>query len=81
MRLNVLGDLHLEFGPVDFVELAELMECMLALAGYAVTVVHNGGDAIEKLKNQPADLAIQDIDMPGPNGFEVCRFVKRQKER
>lgn len=64
----------------DFVELAELMECMLAMAGYAVTVVHNGDDAIEKLKNQPADLAILDIDMPGPSGFEVCRFVKRQKE-
>jgi DNA-binding response OmpR family regulator len=65
----------------DFVELAELMECMLAMAGYAVTVVHNGDDAIEKLKNQPTDLAILDIDMPGTNGFEVCRFVKGQKER
>jgi CheY-like chemotaxis protein len=64
----------------DFVELAEMMKCALADAGYAVTVVHDGNQAVERLKADAADLVVLDIDMPGANGFEVCRFVKSREE-
>jgi CheY-like chemotaxis protein len=64
----------------DFIELAEMMRFALADAGYAVTVVHDGNQAVEMLKTDAADLAVLDIDMPGATGFEVCRFVKSREE-
>src|SRR5262249_6449937 len=45
--------------------------------GYAVTVAQNGREAIELLGGRRFDLVLLDIMMPGMNGLEVLKFLRR----
>jgi two-component system invasion response regulator UvrY len=38
----------------------------------------NGVEVIEKLRDEPFDLVLLDITMPGKNGLDVLRDVKRE---
>lgn len=44
---------------------------------YAVAVAKNGREAIELLGERPFDLVLLDIMMPGMNGLEVLKFLRR----
>ena len=47
------------------------------LEGYQlVGEANNGTEAIQLLKNNSADIAVLDIDMPEQNGIEVARYIK-----
>jgi len=56
---------------------AKLLEQVLTAHGYRVFVSHNGGAALNHIKAGPPDLVISDILMPGMDGFELCRQVRR----
>src|SRR3954451_23073206 len=45
--------------------------------GYEVTGVKSGREAIELLGGRRFDLVLLDIMMPGMNGLEVLRFLRR----
>lgn len=45
-------------------------------AGYAVTTAIDGIDALERLRMQPADLVVSDVEMPRLNGFDLTRQIK-----
>ena len=64
----------------DYRQLAKLMEWALIQAGYEVTVVHDGRTAVSKLRTEPVDLAILDIDLPELSGFDVCCFLRSQPQ-
>jgi two-component system response regulator MprA len=54
----------------------------LALHSYEVDVVAGGGEAINRLGQPPhPDAVILDILMPGIDGLEVCRFMRRVGDR
>jgi putative two-component system response regulator len=44
--------------------------------GNQVTVAANGREALDRVAAQLPDLVLLDLDMPGPNGLEVCRRLK-----
>ncbi len=44
--------------------------------GYVVDSAYNGVEALEKFRENPPDLVILDINMPGMNGIEVLRQMK-----
>lgn len=44
--------------------------------GYEVISALNGEEALEKYRENPPDLVILDIQMPGMNGIEVLRQMK-----
>jgi CheY-like chemotaxis protein len=44
--------------------------------GYTVTGAMNGDEALEQFRNDPPNLVILDIQMPGMNGIEVLRQMK-----
>ncbi|QOY85113.1 response regulator transcription factor [Paludibaculum fermentans] len=44
---------------------------------YAVDIAFDGDAAIEKLSVNTYDLVILDIMLPGRNGFEICREMRR----
>ena len=56
-------------------ELSILSEC-LKNAGIIVKTAANGEDALTEVQNNPPDIIILDVVLPGMSGFEVCRELK-----
>jgi diguanylate cyclase (GGDEF)-like protein len=55
-----------------------MMEAALRVAGYAVSLATDGEKALELFRRDRYDLVMLDIDMPGRNGLEVCRELRRE---
>lgn len=56
-----------------------LLEKILQSAGYRVTSVADGAAALKSVRDDPPDLAICDLSMPGMDGFSVSSILKRTK--
>jgi DNA-binding response OmpR family regulator len=54
----------------------DLLRLMLERAGFTIQEAVDGVDALEKIKQDPPDLVILDVMMPGIDGFEVCRELR-----
>jgi len=50
---------------------------VLASAGHAVRAVPNGNAALAEVRREAPDLVVLDYRMGEPDGFEVCRRIKR----
>lgn len=61
----------------DSITEREFFRKVLAAAGYDVVVAENGDKAIEKIKSEKFDLILLDVVMPGKNGFQICRDIKK----
>ncbi|HEY5672261.1 MAG TPA: response regulator [Malonomonas sp.] len=57
-------------------DLAYLLEILSDLP-HQVVSVRDGAQVEEKVKNERFDLFILDVIMPGKNGFQVCRGLKK----
>jgi DNA-binding response OmpR family regulator len=60
--------------------IADLVRMYLQKAGYDVTVARDGDETEKLLKEQTFDLAILDIMMPGPDGLQIVRHLRRRSE-
>lgn len=58
-------------------EIADLLEIYLVSDGYQVYKAYNGKDALKVMAEQDISLAILDIMMPGMDGIEVCREIRK----
>jgi two-component system, chemotaxis family, response regulator PixH len=58
----------------------ELISLYLREAGYKVINANNGKDALSKVSDQKPDVVVTDVVMPGMNGFELCRNLKKNPE-
>ncbi|MEM7245222.1 MAG: response regulator [Acidobacteriota bacterium] len=56
----------------------EIVVQALTRAGYQVVSVETGSEAIEKAQAERPDLVVLDGLMPGVNGFDACKKVKRE---
>ena len=54
------------------------MRMALEKAGYQVSVVHNGRDALDTLLEKQPDVLITDIEMPVMSGRELCEAIETQ---
>ena len=61
----------------DDKSISKLIKYNLEKADYDCAVSSSGEKAVEIVKNQPVDMIILDIMLPGMNGFDVCRNVKQ----
>ena len=52
------------------------LEVVLSTVGYSITLVRNGKEALEHLRDHTPDLIILDINMPYMSGIEICSRVK-----
>src|SRR5208283_1301684 len=55
-----------------------VVNTMLADEGFSITPAEDGGEAIDKLQQEPFDLVLLDIFMPTVSGYEVMRFIREQ---
>lgn len=61
----------------DDLELCELLEEYLALKGLQVDSVHDGEAGLEMASEGTYDLIVLDVMLPGRNGFDVLRQLRR----
>lgn len=62
-------------------EMVNIKVLVATLDEYEIVIAKTGEQAIGKaLSSQPPDLILLDINMPGMDGYEVCRILKKNLE-
>ncbi len=59
--------------------LSGMYQTKLRLEGFDVTVVMDGEEAVNKIKDNEFDIVLLDIMMPKLNGFEVLKEIRKSK--
>jgi two-component system cell cycle response regulator len=55
----------------------KLLEAKLGAEYFDVVTASNGLEALEKVASEKPDIVLLDVMMPGMDGFEVCRRIKK----
>jgi two-component system response regulator BaeR len=58
-------------------KIAELLRDYLTGAGFAVSRVERGDLALERVRKDPPELVLLDVMLPGMDGTEVCREIRK----
>lgn len=61
----------------DEVNICELIQLYLEKEGFEVSVANDGLTAIEIFKETTPDLVILDVMLPGADGWQVCREIRK----
>jgi two-component system phosphate regulon response regulator PhoB len=64
----------------DEEDIAELIRYHLTAAGYAVTWVESGEDAVRSVRSRRFDLVVLDIMLPGMSGIDVAKILRSDAE-
>jgi two-component system response regulator CpxR len=59
-------------------EMADLLQQSLAQEGFELSTVHSGEEGIEQGRNSGLELILLDVNLPGMNGFEMLRRLRRE---
>ncbi len=60
----------------DVAKNVKLLADVLAMKGFRISTAASGEEALESIKNNPPDLVLLDVMMPGLTGYDVCRAVR-----
>jgi DNA-binding response OmpR family regulator len=61
-------------------DIADLLQRYLTRAGHVTDVLGDGSEAIAFTRSRLPDLVILDLMLPGTDGLEVCRVLRRAPE-
>lgn len=61
----------------DELVLRDLLTKILTREGFQVAVVSDGEEALKKMAGEGYNVVISDIEMPGLNGLELLKTIKR----
>ena len=64
----------------DEAPMRKLLSTNLKASGYTVLAAEDGTEALKLIEEHPFDLLLLDVNMPGPNGFQVLEAVRRSAE-
>lgn len=64
----------------DEQDLLEVLRFNLEREGYLVATADSGEKALRAIRQDPPDLVVLDIMLPGMDGLEVCRAVKSEAQ-
>ncbi|MEG1415824.1 MAG: response regulator transcription factor [Clostridium sp.] len=64
----------------DDINISELVELYFQKEGYKVFKAHNGNDAVEIFKDVEPDIIVLDIMMPGKDGYEVLKEIRKSSQ-
>lgn len=56
--------------------IVRLVQMKLEADGMRVRIAHTGQDALAALEDEPVDLVVLDVTMPGMDGFETLRHIR-----
>ncbi|MFI5911247.1 response regulator transcription factor [Dactylosporangium sp. NPDC051541] len=63
----------------DDMDIRDLVAFKLEQAGYDVVAVDNGLAALTAATENPPDLVVLDVMMPGMSGIDVCRQLRQEQ--
>jgi len=64
----------------DDEHIVELVAMYLRRAGYRIEAAFDGDEALRKTRDLKPALLVLDIMMPGPDGIQVCRALRRRSD-
>jgi DNA-binding response OmpR family regulator len=64
----------------DDSSIREITELGLGNAGFRVTAVGDGRDALLRFRAEPFDLVVLDLMLPALDGYEVCREIRKDSQ-
>lgn len=64
----------------DDATLREALEYNLTHQGYTVSTAADGEQAVELARQQRPDIVLLDVMLPGVDGFEVCRRLRKEMD-
>jgi two-component system KDP operon response regulator KdpE len=56
----------------------KVLQTSLTASGFEVEEARDGEQALTLISEQPYDLVVLDLNMPGMNGLEVCREIRNR---
>ena len=62
----------------DDQDLAEMLSIVLIGAGIDVDLVSRGDEVLDVFRNNPPDLVLLDVMLPGLDGIEVCKLIRAE---
>ncbi len=63
----------------DEVAIADLEKDYLELSGFEVEIENDGTKGLERALHEEFDLFILDLMLPGVDGFEICKKIRKTK--
>ena len=64
----------------DAPDVTEMIALLLQYAGYEVTTVYSGQQALDAACGDDFDVVVSDIGMPGMNGYELAERLRRYQQ-
>ncbi|MEW6568206.1 MAG: response regulator transcription factor [Chloroflexota bacterium] len=64
----------------DEIELVRILRDYLQRAGFRVQTASNGPEAVSLFRHDPADLVLLDLNLPGMDGLDVARELRRTSQ-
>jgi two-component system KDP operon response regulator KdpE len=64
----------------DEAPMRKLLSTNLRASGYGVQHAADGNEALKLIEQQPFDLVLLDVTLPGPNGLQVLEAVRRDAD-
>ena len=61
----------------DDPNISRLEQLYLEKENYEVKVAADGNEAIDSFRKMPPDLVLLDVMLPGTDGYEVCREIRK----
>ncbi|MCA9963705.1 MAG: response regulator transcription factor [Anaerolineales bacterium] len=61
----------------DEVRIVRTLRLYLEQAGFVVTAVHDGTQAIPAFRQERPSLILLDLNLPGQDGLDICRTLRR----
>jgi DNA-binding response OmpR family regulator len=62
----------------DDEDIAALIERYLTKAGFAARVLHTGARVISLVRQNPPDLIVLDVMLPGASGLQICSALRAE---
>lgn len=56
------------------------LEFLMKKSGYDVLIARNGEEALTHIRAEVPDLVLLDIMMPDVDGYEICKYIKKNKK-
>ena len=64
----------------DDPDICEILEYNLKQEDFDVDVFHDGQQGLDAILKQPPDLVLLDLMLPGKNGMEIARTIRKEEQ-